>query len=198
MILGVDLDNTLCCYDGLFHAAALAQGLLGAETPPGKRAVRDALRAQGREADWTRLQGTIYGPGMVQAKPYPGAAGCLKRLIDQGDRVCIVSHRTRYPHLGPRYDLHAAALDWLRRQGFFGQDMLDREAIFLEESAEDKVARIAALGCSHFVDDLPQILDHPGFPRHVRRILFGGVPQGGRLQFSSWPELDLFLQREKT
>ena len=197
MILGVDLDNTLCCYDGLFHAAALEQGLLGDETPPDKTAVRDALRAQGREAEWTQLQGCVYGPGMARAMPYPGAAGCLQRLINQGVRVYIVSHRTRRPHLGPHYDLHAAALDWLRRQGFLGQDLLAREAIFLEESVEAKVARIAGLGCSHFVDDLPQILEHPGFPRQVRGVLFGGAPQKEHAQVGSWSELDLFLQREK-
>ncbi len=42
------------------------------ELPPTKQAVRDFLRATGREADWTELQGIAYGPRIADAEPFPG------------------------------------------------------------------------------------------------------------------------------
>ncbi|NDC62910.1 MAG: aminoglycoside phosphotransferase family protein, partial [Planctomycetia bacterium] len=43
---------------------------------------------------------------------------------------------------------------------------------FFEETKEAKLARIAAIGCTQFVDDLPELLVHPQFPAGVRRVLF--------------------------
>jgi len=38
--------------------------------------------------------------------------------------VFIISHRTRHPFIGEPHDLHAAALSWLERQGFFTEDQI--------------------------------------------------------------------------
>jgi len=42
-------------------------------------------------------------------------------LFDATDRaqipVFIVSHKTQFPYLGPKYDLHEAALAWLTKNG---------------------------------------------------------------------------------
>ena len=61
MRIGIDFDNTIACYDGVFHAAAVARGLIPAEIPTDKTSVRNHLRAIGREPDWTELQGYVYG-----------------------------------------------------------------------------------------------------------------------------------------
>jgi len=37
---------------------------------------------------------------------------------------------------------------------------------------EEKVARVAALGCQVFIDDLPEILALKGFPAGMRGVLF--------------------------
>ena len=37
---------------------------------------------------------------------------------------------------------------------------------------QEKLDRIGELGCDVFVDDLPEFLGEPSFPRHPRRILF--------------------------
>jgi hypothetical protein len=44
--------------------------------------------------------------------------------------------------------------------------------VFFELTQQDKVARVAALGCEAFIDDLPEILAMPGFPDGMCRILF--------------------------
>ena len=42
--IGIDFDNTLIDYDGVFVAAARERGLIGREIAGSKRAVRDAIR----------------------------------------------------------------------------------------------------------------------------------------------------------
>ena len=56
MRIGVDFDNTIACYDGVFHAAALERGLIPASVATDKTSVRDYLRALGRDAAFTELQ----------------------------------------------------------------------------------------------------------------------------------------------
>src|SRR4029079_9696971 len=61
MLIGLDFDNTIVRYDRLFHRLARKRGLIPDGIPVSKQAVRDHLRANGREADWTELQGMAYG-----------------------------------------------------------------------------------------------------------------------------------------
>jgi hypothetical protein len=178
--IGVDLDNTLVCYDGLFHAEALSRGLIPANLRRDKSSVRDHLRAQGREDAWTELQGHVYGPAMSQARPFPGAKEFVARAKERGWRVAIISHRTAKPILGPAHDLHASARAWLTLNGF------DVE-VFLEPTKEKKLARIAAERCDDFIDDLPEFLGEPAFPSGVRRWLFGAGEPAAFPRLPTWP-----------
>lgn len=173
MLIGLDFDNTLVRYDEVFHAAAVARGLIPAEVPALKDAIRDRLRAEGREADWTELQGWVYGPGMAQAEAFPGAGEFLAACRARGVSARIISHRTRRPVRGPAHDLHAAARGWLARSGLLGPETgLGLQDAYLEETLPGKLARIAEQGCTHFIDDLPEFLSAPGFPPGVERLLF--------------------------
>lgn len=181
MRIGVDFDNTIACYEGIFHAHAVAQALIPADLAPGKEAVRDYLRAIGQEDRWTELQGYVYGPGMEAAPPYPGVLEFFARCRALGIPVSIISHRTRRPFLGPAYDLHTTARTWLERNRFFDPTGggLGEAAVFFELTKEAKLTRIATQGCTHFVDDLPEFLAEPAFPSGVRRLLFGGPAERG-------------------
>jgi hypothetical protein len=173
-VIGIDFDNTIVCYDEVFARVAVELGLVPPEAATSKTAVRDHLRAIGQEDRWTQLQGTIYGPRMPDAPPFPGVLEFFHACRLAGVPVAIVSHRTRFPYLGERHDLHAAARDWLARHGFHDPAGigLPADRVFLEETKEAKLARIAEVGCTHFIDDLPELLAHPLFPQDVRRILF--------------------------
>ncbi len=171
MRVGLDLDNTIVCYDELFVRLAVEQGLLTSGQAADKTAVRDRLRAAGREDEWTRLQGLAYGPRMVEARPFDGVLAFIEQARRDGVSLCIISHRSRRPYAGPTYDLHAAARNWLARYG------LDWIETHLEVSREAKFARIAAAGCDMFVDDLPEFLGDGQFPARVQRVLF--APTGG-------------------
>jgi hypothetical protein len=173
--IGIDFDNTIVSYDALFHRAAVDRGLVQADLPPNKLAVRDHLRRIGREDDWTELQGYVYGPRIAEAAPFPGAIEFFRWARDAGIDVRIVSHRTKHPFIGPQHDLHAAARGWvtlfLESQGLIRHDQA-----FFELTKAEKVARIASTGCTHFIDDLPEILLADGFPASTQRILFD--PEG--------------------
>jgi len=183
-VIGVDLDNTIVCYDELFGRVALEEGLVPAGTALTKTAIRDHLRSVGGEDRWTALQGTIYGPRMADASSFPGVTEFFAACRAAGVPLAIVSHRTRFPYLGERHDLHAAARDWIARRGFHAVDGLDLppDRVYLEDTKEKKLVRIAAIGCTHFIDDLPEMLTHPLFPPAVSRILFDPQRSHGRLE----------------
>lgn len=195
--LGLDFDNTLISYDQLFHRVALDKALIPEKIPPQKNAVRDYLRQQDREQEWTRLQGDVYGGRILEANPYPGMQAALKTLSIRQITMWIVSHKTRTPYLGEPWDLHAAARGWLKKQGFHDSDGLawSQDKVFFELTKEAKVARILALGCTHYVDDLPEILTM--LPDSVEKILFAPAQDVPRhsdwISMSSWQELPAIL-----
>jgi len=195
MLIGIDFDNTIVCYDEAFHEAALEQGLIPEGLTKTKLAVRDFLRRQGREDEWTALQGSAYGPQIGKARPFPGARDFFAALGRHGVPVRIVSHKTRRPYLGPPHDLHRAAAGWLALNGFFEPDgcALTPGDVFFELTKQDKVRRIRELGCSHFIDDLPEFLEElAGIPGLIRVLFDPGAcheAAPGMLKASSFAEL---------
>ncbi len=196
MLVGVDFENTIVCCDQLFHRAAVEQGLIPAEVGTSKDEVRDYLRACGREDAWTELQGYVYGVLIREAPAFPGVVDFFWHCRERGIGVCIISHKTRYPFLGRAYDLHQAAHDWLERQGFTDPARigLSPGQVFFELTKGEKLERIGRARCSHFVDDLPELLIEPGFPAGVERILFDPNDQHpGDRQFHramSWAKVE--------
>jgi hypothetical protein len=174
MRLGIDFDNTIVCYDALFHRVALEGGWIPADLPVNKTDVRNHLRATGREPIWTEMQGRVYGARMSEASPYHGVKEFFLACRRAELPVCIISHKTRHPFLGEPHDLHQAALDWLRQEGFFddGGIGLTRDRVFFELTKASKLERIAACQCTHFIDDLPEFLGEAAFPAGVERLLF--------------------------
>lgn len=198
--IGLDFDNTIVSYDTLFHKVAVEQELIPADLAVNKLAVRDHLRAVGREDDWTALQGYVYGVRMDEALAYNGAFEFACRALDRGHELLIVSHKTRHPFLGPQYDLHGAARSWIERH-FSRADgpLVAPERVFFELTKAAKVARIAACQCDAYVDDLPEILLAPDFPAQTARLLFDPeqhhreASMPGVQSFSDWPSLDAHL-----
>jgi hypothetical protein len=199
MVLGVDFDNTIVGYDKLFHRVARDLGVISPELPANKNAIRDFLNSTGKKDVFTEMQGTVYGGRMAEAEPFPSAIDTLSALVRAGATIYIISHKTRQPLLGPAHDLHAAARNWLEQQGFFNPAGvgLRPNQVYFELTKEAKLARIAACGCTHFVDDLPEILSHPVFPKNVERILFdpspAPTPDGLKLRLTAWPQLPSLL-----
>ena len=170
MVIGVDFDNTIVCYDRLFHRLAVEQSLIPAALPADKESVRNYLREQGREDDWTELQGLVYGVRIREAEPFPGVREFFSECRRRGIPVYVISHKTRLPVRGPQVDLHEAARGWLECRGFHeAADIgLPADRVFFAETKPGKLQQIGELGCSHYIDDLPEFLLEPGFPVRSR------------------------------
>jgi hypothetical protein len=189
-IVGVDLDNTIICYDQAFHRAALDHGWIDPATPAAKTAVKKAVIAKAGDRAWTELQGFVYGPGLDAATAYPGAAAFFAACAARGIRTSIISHKTRYAAAGPRYDLREAAAAWLKSSGLF--NLTDDSVVFTDTRAA-KLDAVGKLGCNTLIDDLPEVFRDPSFPRTTDFILFD--PDQAHLAWTatpraaSWPEV---------
>ncbi len=202
MLIGLDFDNTIVSYDEIFHKIALERQLIPANIPVNKLSVRDYLRQIDNENAWTEMQGYVYGSRMLEAQAYPGLFDALKKLNSEGHELFIVSHKTKYPFLGPKYDLHAAATQWILFN--LQKDLpplVNSKNIFFELTKKEKIARISALGCDVFVDDLPEIFRDNDFPPHVKPILFDSgknYPLEFKRELSSiscWSDLPQYISR---
>ena len=210
-VIGLDLDNTLVGYDELLCDLAVSEGYIAPPAPQqalrlGKRALRDALRAKGDhgEEQWRKLQALVYGTHMPRARLMDGVSGFLAacaRLRSAGAdlQLYIVSHKTRVANnYSDGADFHLAAMDFLRAKGFFEPGTgLTPDRVFFEPTREAKVARIAALGCTHFVDDLEETFAEPAFPEGVTRLLYDpagdAAPQPGVTRVRTWANISTLL-----
>src|SRR3990167_4986523 len=177
MRIGIDFDNTIICYDQLFCDLAKSWQLLDSHWQGNKQAVKEMMHAL-PEGDliWQRLQGKAYGEFIQQAtlfvgfKEFIAAARALSYV-----EIFIVSHKTELGHFDEKnISLRDAARDFLQCQGFFdeGPYYINQSNVFFETTREEKIERIRSLQCTHFIDDLTEVLDHPLFPQSVQRILF--------------------------
>lgn len=195
MIIGVDFDNTIVCYDNVIYRVAVQKGFIPTSLSATKEVIRDYLRNSGKEEAWTELQGYIYGSVIKEAPPFPGVKDFFSHYLRQGINLSIISHKTLYPFLGPKYDLHRAAHEWLDFHGFYdpSQIGLSPSQVYFELTKQQKLDRIAKIGCTHFIDDLPEFLSEPSFPSSVQRILFNPTQDHSvsfpYWQVSSWREI---------
>lgn len=192
--LGLDLDNTLITYDTLFFTAALDAGLIPPALPATKSEVRRHLVESGNEPLFTELQGLVYGRYINQASPAPGLIQSLQQSAHMIDKISIVSHKTRFPIIGPTYDLHQAALTWIEANILIHNVPLSREDIFFLEKKDAKIAKISEIECQFFIDDLLSIVTLIKPP--TQAILYTPQATSDYLpSMSSWAELPTLLSK---
>ncbi len=208
MRIGIDFDNTIVCYTGLFYRIAVAQGLIPDDIDQDKQSVRDYLRGQGENDVWTRLQGVVYGEKIKEAGCFKGVFDFMKNVLSLGHEVFIVSHKTQYPVIGKKNSLHDAARQWLTVQGVFGSP--DEGGVglpignaFFEVTKELKLKRIGDLKCDLFFDDLPEFLCEASFPVDTKKILFDPYKKQNHtcdtfVALHTWADADqLILEKKK-
>ena len=204
MLIGLDFDNTIVRYDQLFHRLAVERGLIPASLPVTKQAVRDALRSAGSEDEWTELQGVAYGPRITDAEPFAGVkrlparpagkSGCASAssATRRGIRIAA-RNTTSIPQ--PTHSSNRTASTPRVTPG------CHRDRVYLELTLAAKLARIGVLGCTTFVDDLPEVLAERAFPSGVRKVLFdpaNAYPDHPTLtRVTSWEQCgDLLVKQE--
>ena len=171
MLIGLDFDNTIVCYDEAIARLADELFYLPPDVPRTKLALRDFLRQANREPECTAFQGALYGPGMTYAKPFEQALETMQALKDMGHSLCIVSHRSLRPYAGPAYDLHAAARAWVD-EWLANSGLIENAMVHFHETRGQKIAAIGNLGCEAFLDDLPEVVEDEHFPSNCWAILF--------------------------
>lgn len=174
-VIGIDFDNTLICYDEVFHGLAVEAGLVAPGSPRKQKVIRDAAR-RSPEGDiaWQRLQGFAYGPRIRDASPAEGALDFLKQCCRARIETHIISHKTRFAAIDPTgTDLQAAAQGWLADNGFFSEATgLGPSHFHCGATRQEKVAMIKEYHCTHFIDDLLETFQEMEFPQDVQAILY--------------------------
>jgi hypothetical protein len=177
-VIGLDFDNTIVSYDTVFRS--LAKEMLDAPELSTRIEVRDHLHRTGQEGLWLRIQRLAYGTRISEANAFPGVEEFLADCRTEGIAVRIISHKSAGSHEDDGIDLRASAFSWLEENGFFeGAMRLARSDVHFEQTRAAKLERIESTGCTHFIDDLVEVLVDPSFPGSVARILFDPGRQHG-------------------
>ena len=192
MRIGIDFDNTIASYDRLLADLAVEQGLVAERPTGGKRAIRDLVReGEDGEIAWQRLQALAFGPRIGGAVMMEGLEPFLTQCRRRDVAVFVVSHKIRFAAKDrDGIDLHEATLGWMEGKGLLSRNGVEisHDRVFFEPTRSEKAARIAALRCTHFVDDLEEVFDEAGFPEGTDAILF--APEGSARRTGSWVVCD--------
>ena len=176
MRIGIDFDNTIACYDKLFHHVGCLNGFLDKTPSLSKVEVKKAiLELPNGSKIWKQLQGQVYGPFMKDATMFPRLGRFLMMAKHKSHDVYIISHKTEYGHFDEtRTSLRQASMQWMERLGFFDPDYfsIDRNKVFFENTRKEKVARIDDEGIDVMIDDLKEVFNEPHFPK-IKTFLFG-------------------------
>lgn len=173
--IGIDFDNTIACYTPALAKLVDDQNLPIDRVFISKKSISSYCKRQPNgNLRWSELQGALYGDYIQYAKPYQGLKEFLRVLSEASIPFCIISHKTVFPAVGYAYPLQQAAIRWLTVEGFFDDPTisLHPEQCFFEVTLDEKLKRIEKEGCTHFIDDLIDVLGHGGFPQETERILF--------------------------
>ncbi|MBX9633990.1 MAG: hypothetical protein K2X44_03330 [Magnetospirillum sp.] len=169
----MDFDAVLAVHDCALAQAAAQRGLL----PPGFTGNGAELRRllqnmPGGQAEWRRLEGRAMGPGMALAKLAPAARNALEHCRQAKIHCVILVMRPPCAPFDPeRTDLHQAAMDWMRDQGFFDAHgfAIPTGNVVMVDNRRARLEAMAAHAISHMVlaaDD-----DEPLLPKNITRVL---------------------------
>ncbi len=197
MRIGIDFDNTIVSYDYVFHKVAVEKKLIDKNVKVSKISVRNKLREQGMEEQWIEMQGYVYGKRMDEATVFNGFFDFIQKAKGNGADLFVISHKTRYPYVGEKYDLHQAARSWLAKH-FKNESgpLISPQNISFHETKKEKIDQISDLNCDVFVDDLPEIFMADNFPDDTRKILFDPDKHHGDNNFErayNWEDVSKFL-----
>lgn len=196
LTIGIDFDNTLVNYSGVFYQVGVKLGWLPKAIGKSKSSVKQYFFEQNQRDKWTELQGLVYGNEIHRAQLYQGVKNVIGQLLNSGHIVYIISHKTKFPVIGEKVSLHNAATKWLMENEIIGdsRDQLANSQVFFNQTQKDKIAKIIDLNCDFFIDDLPAIFEHNNFPNNVKKIFFDPDNHYKKVNFSdfhlnSWQQI---------
>ena len=176
MIFGIDFDNTIVNYNLAFKKAINQEKTkLGKKLKKGKFnskiQIKNYLLKNNNIDLWKRIQSKVYSEYIFQAYLNIEILKLLKYLDKKKIKFYIVSHKTVYPYIGKRTNLHLLSKKWLRLNLFNKKNNFKKKyKSFFETTKKKKLYKINLLKITHFIDDLDGILNK--LPSHINKIKF--------------------------
>lgn len=200
MIIGIDFDNTIIDYNNLFYTAGLSLGVLPGDVDCPKKSIRKYLIREGREQDWIKIQGLVYGKYIRNAKVMEGFSSFSDLCYNNSWKIFIISHKTRGSIAGENFDLHTPALYWLENNGIYGTDIFGAvRGVFFESTRSEKIRRINQLNCDIMIDDLAEVLLHPDLSKEIIKILYDpakrSTPNTEYFIVNKWDQINGIITR---
>lgn len=156
--IGVDIDNTIIDYTGLFEKRVLERFQISFSEGITKNTIKSTVVGKFGELAWTQLQGIVYAEALSEQVFFPGAVTVIERWLALGIELRLLSHKTRFPLVGPKVDLRQATYrllsDTFRRS-------VDSKQLTIEffETQSQKIEAINNYAPNLFIDDLVAVID---------------------------------------
>ena len=127
----------------MIHSVAVKRGLVQLGIERSKRLIRDAIRLlPDGEVEWQKVQATVYGPRMTDARPAEGAQMFLWACASNEVEVRIISHKTQFANYDETgTDLRQTAISWIRQHKFFNHADagLSEKDVFFASRANNRI-----------------------------------------------------------
>jgi len=185
----IDLDNTIAIYDDVIVQICKDLNIyLPPEIKRKKGAIANYLRAEGRNDLWTKIQGLCYGPYMHKAKVAKNFRKFVSLLVNSNYDLVLVSHKTKTPASGEKFNLHEAAENWIDKnlKNVFKE-------IFFEMSFKKKIQRINSLNPEFVIDDLPEVLAKIDLEISRKILIFSNHLDKEYSSCKDWSSLTKFI-----
>ena len=200
MRIGIDIDNTIICYNRVFAHVAMSQGF-SVQSDASKNEVKKWFHERDKHQAFTLLQGEIYGKFIDLAILFDGVLAFIDVATSSNCHLFLVSHKTRYPLVGEKFDLHKSASRFLIDNKVISKynDLgIHSKNVFFEPTFARKIDRIAALNLDFFIDDLLQVFQHSNFPKKTNFMHFSqDLPKNALTDefsaFANWKQILSFL-----
>ncbi|MBL4865619.1 MAG: hypothetical protein JKY67_04505 [Pseudomonadales bacterium] len=179
MRVGIDFENTMVDYDGLFYQLALERkdvdfdpSISLTNPAPTKETLRDQLINNGLTHRWLELQKIVYGSRVLEAMPYTGLIRFLALCKEHSVECVLVCHHS--PRVFKNANFNEMLLAWLSKYGvskyLHGQSLTEK--LYISSTQEDMAQLVSKLGCTHFVSNGMSLFGLEEFPAGVSRFLF--------------------------
>jgi len=187
--LGIDLDNTVICYDKLIYDLAKKKypDLNFTKSNISKESIKKKIIKFYGNNQWTELQGLIYGEKILKADLYDNFKEVIKELKNNF-KIFIISHKTRYPVLGEKINLRNSAKNFLKNNkiSFCENELIDQKRIYFAETKQEKIDIIKGQKIDIFIDDLDEILSE--LPKNIKKIHFSRKKKNF-MNFYKWQDI---------
>jgi hypothetical protein len=171
MLIGIDLDNTIINYQNSLKIIAKSRNIKII-----RKFTKDYVRKKIEKVskkDWTIIQGEIYGKNILEANLFDGFKKFLDFSKKNEIKLIIISHKTKYPIVGEKKNLHLSAIEFIEKK--IGKNIfVINKNLFFEKNIDNKINRIKKNDCDYFIDDLSKILINKSFPETTEGLLFNG------------------------